>query len=344
MTASVLPEPASVLPEPNVRTSGTRLKVVDAVMELPIIHDAASAASALAAPYASSLSPVVGAVNLMCSTAEGQMSSGLKETVGSAVENLDSMACSGLDQLTERLPSLAVSTPELMARTKDAVSDCMLMPNLYFTVATEFIASLAIVQLLLRSTDVVLGKVETTVPSVPVLGLRRSARALRRSGRRKTSAPGSAGEKATPTQSIGDASLLGALADIFCVNFFLAWVGLQMVPAERTVHKKRSTRRRQLSDLDEEVEEAQKFGDLDFSKYDSALDADYSPSELSGEDDPLEYDSQTEEPEPRFVEEAEAEVVEGDLGEEADSVEIKTEEYNSKGIKTEEYNGKGEKM
>ena len=58
-----------------------------------------------------------------------------------------------------RLPSLAVSTPELMARTKDAVSDCMLMPNLYFTVATEFIASLAIVQLLLRSTDVVLGKV-----------------------------------------------------------------------------------------------------------------------------------------------------------------------------------------
>ena len=59
-----------------------------------------------------------------------------------------------------RLPSLAVSTPELMARTKDAVSDCMLTPNLYFTAAAEFIASLAIVQLLLRSTDVVLGKVD----------------------------------------------------------------------------------------------------------------------------------------------------------------------------------------
>ena len=36
------------------------------------------------------------------------------------------------------------------------------------------------------------------------------------------------------------------------------------------------------------------------NRYDSALDADYSPSELSGEDDPLEYDSQTDEPEPRF--------------------------------------------
>jgi len=312
----------SVLPEPNARTSGTKLKVVDAAMKLPIINDATSAASALAAPYAASLSPVVGAVNIMCTTAEGQLSSGLKDKMGSAVENLDSLACSGLDQLTERLPSLTVSTPELIEKTKEAVSDCMSTPNFYFTAASEFVASLAIVQLLLRSTDVVLGKVETTIPSVPVLGLRRSARALRRAGRRKTS----------PNQNIRNASLVGALADIFCVNFFLAWIGLQMVPAERSVHKKRSTRTRQQSD-DEEMEVAQKFGDLDFSKYDSTLDADYSPSELSGEDDPLEYDSQTEEPEPRFVEVAEAEVVEGDLGEEADSVEIRTEDYSSTGDK-----------
>jgi len=319
---------ASVLPEPSARTSGTKLKVVNAAMKLPIINDATSAASALAAPYAASLSPVVGVVNIMCTTAEGQLSSGLKDKMGSAVENLDSLACSGLDQLTERLPSLTVSTPELIEKTKEAVSDCMSTPNFYFTAASEFVASLAIVQLLLRSTDVVLGKVETTIPSVPVLGLRRSARALRRAGRRKTSA----GAKTAPSQSIGNASLLGALADIFCVNFFLAWIGLQMVPAERNVHKNRSTRRRQQTD-DEEVEVAQKFGDLDFAKYDSELDADYSPSELSGEDDPLEYDSQTEEPEPRFVDVAEAEVVEGDLGEEADSVEIRSEDYTSTGEK-----------
>jgi len=312
----------SVLPEPNARTSGTKLKVVDAAMKLPIINDATSAASALAAPYAASLSPVVGAVNIMCTTAEGQLSSGLKDKMGSAVENLDSLACSSLHQLTERMPSLTVSTPELIEKTKEAVSDYMSTPNFYFNAASDFVASFAIVQLLLRSTDVVLGKVETTIPSVPVLGLRRSARALRRAGRRKTS----------PNQNIRNASLVGALADIFCVNFFLAWIGLQMVPAERSVHKKRSTRTRQQSD-DEEMEVAQKFGDLDFSKYDSALDADYSPSELSGEDDPLEYDSQTEEPEPRFVEVAEAEVVEGDLGEEADSVEIRTEDYSSTGDK-----------
>ena len=35
----------------------------------------------------------------------------------------------------------------------------------------------------------------------------------------------------------------------------------------------------------------------------------------------------------RFAEVAEAEVVEGDVGEEVDSVEIRTEEYNGKGEK-----------
>ena len=71
-------------------------------------------------------------------------------------------------------------------------------------------------------------QVETTMPSVPVLSLRRSARALRRAGKRKTSAPRIDGEKPAPSKSIGNASLLGALADILCVNFFLAWLGLQV--------------------------------------------------------------------------------------------------------------------
>ena len=67
------------------------------------------------------------------------------------------------------------------------------------------------------------------MPSVPVVGLRRTARALRRAGRRQTSAPSRRdGEKAAPKRSIGNASLLGALADIFCVNFFLALMGLQV--------------------------------------------------------------------------------------------------------------------
>ena len=46
-----------------------------------------------------------------------------------------------------------------MARTKDGMSDYVTTTNFYFAAATEFVASLAIVQLLLRSTDLVLGKV-----------------------------------------------------------------------------------------------------------------------------------------------------------------------------------------
>ena len=74
-----------------------------------------------------------------------------------------------------------------------------------------------------------ISQVETSMPSVPVLGLRRSARALRRAGKRKASATRRSGGEKLDTQSIGNASLLGAVADIFHVNFFLALVGLQVI-------------------------------------------------------------------------------------------------------------------
>lgn len=74
-----------------------------------------------------------------------------------------------------------------------------------------------------------ISQVETSMPSVPVLGLRRSARALRRAGKRKASATRRSGGEKLDTQSIGNASLLGAVADIFRVNFFLALVGLQVI-------------------------------------------------------------------------------------------------------------------
>ena len=56
-----------------------------------------------------------------------------------------------------RLPRLTVSAPKL-EKSEDSMSDHLSAPNLYTTM-TEFVASFAIVQLLLRSTDAVLGKV-----------------------------------------------------------------------------------------------------------------------------------------------------------------------------------------
>ena len=62
--------------------------------------------------------------------------------------------------LSFRLPRLTVSAPKLeMEKSGDSMSDHLSAPNLYTTTMTEFVASFAIVQLLLRSTDAVLGKV-----------------------------------------------------------------------------------------------------------------------------------------------------------------------------------------
>jgi len=314
--------PASDLkPEADAHGDGPRFKVYD-VMGVPIIQDVTSGASAIAAQYGESLPSMVDDMNMMGSSAEA------KQRLGSAVENLDILAYAGLDQLKLRLPRLTVSAPKLIEKSRDSMSDHLSAPNLYTTTMTEFVASFAIVQLLLRSTDAVLGKVEATLPSLPVLGLRRSARALRRAGNRKNAKSSIASDG---TRIPSSRSLMGGVLDILGVNYFLGFIGLEMVPTQRSTAEKRSTRRRRQGSESEDEEEPQKFEDLDFARYNSESDADYSPSELSGEDDPLEYDSQTEEPEPRFAEVAEAEVVEGDEGEEVDSVEINSEDYDSEG-------------
>jgi len=315
--------PASDLkPEADAHGDGPRFKVYD-VMGVPIIQDVTSGASAIAAQYGESLPSMVDDMNTMGSSVE------VKQRLGSAVENLDILAYAGLDQLKQRLPRLTVSAPKLeMEKSRDSMSDHLSAPNLYTTTMTEFVASFAIVQLLLRSTDAVLGKVEATLPSLPVLGLRRSARALRRAGNRKNAKSSIASDG---TRIPSSRSLMGGVLDILGVNYFLGFIGLEMVPTQRSTAEKRSTRRRRQGSESEDEEEPQKFKDLDFARYNSESDADYSPSELSGEDDPLEYDSQTEEPEPRFAEVAEAEVVEGDEGEEVDSVEINSEDYDSEG-------------
>jgi len=315
--------PASDLkPEADANGDGPRFKVYD-VMGVPIIQDVTSGASAIAAQYGESLPSMVDDMNTMGSSVE------VKQRLGSAVENLDILAYAGLDQLKQRLPRLRVSAPKLETeKSKDSTFDHLSAPNLYITTMTEFVASFAIVQLLLRSTDAVLGKVEATLPSLPVLGLRRSARALRRAGNRKNAKSSIASDG---TRNPSSRSLMGGVLDVLGVNYLLGFIGLEMVSTQKSTAKKCSTRRRRQGSESEDEEEPRKFKDLDFARYNSESDADYSPSELSGEDDPLEYDSQTEEPEPRFAEVAEAEVVEGDEGEEVDSVEINSEDYDSEG-------------
>ena len=44
-------------------------------------------------------------------------------------------------------------------------------------------------------------------------------------------------ESCRPVAGIGEASLLGALAEIFGVNFFLAVIGLELVPVQKISKK-----------------------------------------------------------------------------------------------------------
>ena len=68
-------------------------------------------------------------------------------------------------------------------------------------------------------------QVEATLPSLPVLGLRRSARALRRAGNRKNAKSSIASDG---TRNPSSRSLMGGVLDILGVNYFLGFIGLEV--------------------------------------------------------------------------------------------------------------------
>merc|ERR1712202_11366 len=205
-----------------------------------------------------------------------------KEQVVSAVDNLDTFVCQGLDQLTTRVPALKENTTELVETTKDtAVS--------YFEFAQEYVASFGISQIALKlgdkglqiTADVLeLSGLEETKPVKPVVNgiknVRRHARAVRRAGAKL------AGIKAAKT--IGEASVVGAVAEVFGLNFFLSVVGLQLVPAN--ILQKSTTA--ELDTTMDEEETVDKLSDEQIAGYKSEEDPDYVPSgatEESADDD-----------------------------------------------------------
>jgi len=116
---------------------------------------------------------------------------------------------------------------------------------------------------------------EETKPLKPVLTgiktIRRSARAVRRAGAK---AAGIA-----PAKTIGEASLLGAVAEIVGLNFFLSVVGLQLVPANMQSNAK-------TTELDTTVEEetvGDKLSNDRIASYVSDEDPDFVPSDASAD-------------------------------------------------------------
>merc|ERR1712181_181664 len=141
--------------------------------------------------------------------------------------------------------------------------------------------------------------------------IRRHARAVRRAGAKLAGIE--------PAKTIGEASLLGAVAEIVGLNFFLSVVGLQLVPANLQANAK-------TSELDTTIEEEtidEKLSNDRIASYVSDEDPDFIPGDASAES--AEEDSEGEEAIIEVVEEAK-EKIEDVVEDVADTVEDVVEE------------------
>ena len=122
------------------------LKSVDKAMELPLVNSAYTEVTRIASPITpyveSTLTKVTPMVEAGYQTIKTQVEekvvphipttisdsvtknmNATLETVFAAKETVDSYACSGIDQLTEKVPQLKDATPKLMEETKVSFSD-----------------------------------------------------------------------------------------------------------------------------------------------------------------------------------------------------------------------------
>merc|ERR1712096_496252 len=192
----------------------------------------------------------------------------------------------------------------------------------YFGFAQEYVASFGISQIALKlsdkglqiTTDVLeLTGLEGTKPIKPVVDgieiLRRYGRAVRRAGAKMAGIQ--------PAKTIGEASVVGAVAEVLGLNFFLSVVGLQLVPAN--ILQKSTT-----GELDTTTEEetVDKLSDEKIAGYLSDEDPDYVPNGVTEES--AEEDSDVD-----VGEEKEGDDIE-EIKEVAETTEISREEAVSK--------------
>merc|ERR1719228_2830241 len=133
-----------------------------------------------------------------------------------------------------------------------------------------------------------LAGLDKSKPAKPVFRglkkIRRKARAVRRAGAKVAGTT-------EPAKTIGEASILGALAEVLGFNFFLSVIGLQLVPSP--VLESSHTHDLDSSDEDEAPVQVKLSNDW-MDNYVSEEDPDYVP-ELDEEEDSDEYDSDEEE-------------------------------------------------
>jgi len=232
--------PGSVVPVKS-------LKVVDKAMELPFVNSAYTEVSRIASPYVeSTLSKVTPMVEAGYQTIKTQVEekvvphipdnisesvsthvSATLETVNAAVEKVDNYACSGIDQLTEKVPQLKDATPKLIEETKGTVSS-------YITTATDYTASYSVAQVALKVVDAGLDVMENVFKTVGaseeslvlsnVRKLHTTANTIRISGVKKAGT-----EKA---KKVEEGSILEAVIYMLGLPELMAALGFKLTKSE----------------------------------------------------------------------------------------------------------------
>merc|ERR1712002_394797 len=361
---------------------GYHLKIVEKATTIPLVNDAVTAVTPIiteAVTAATNLHTQVREANTVYNTVEDLILGGIKEatptltesvpevvktTLATTVDQLDTLACDGLDKLTTTIPQLNEPTQEIITNTTGEIVTVV-------NDVTDYVTSFSIAQWGLKTADKALDVTEKILhtlepsddPDTPlspifslplvatvlscvkptvakVRALRRYLRSLRHGGRRRACAT-------------ADDTTIGWFLETFYINILLTTVfGIRIAPLSETTADDlplaTSGKRKTPEPEDAEEETVVMLSDEKIAEYDEAQDPDYEPTEETP-DEPLEYDSEAEISQEHIADE---EVVEGTTVEEVaeetvepeateESQEIVTEESSQEELVTEESSQEG---
>merc|ERR1719318_939334 len=146
----------------------------------------------------------------MSESVQANMTSAV-DHISAAVEKIDTLACGGLEQLTEKVPALKEETPELIANSKEAATS-------YFTLAKVAL------KVLDSGLDVVEGAVLLTGASEEgttwssIKKIHAIANTVRIDGNKMAGT--------IKARKIEEASIIGALVEVSGLNYLLGSLGL----------------------------------------------------------------------------------------------------------------------
>jgi len=332
--------PHTAVPVETTAPTKVGLKVVEKALVLPIINDAVTVASkhlhhvtklheqvAKFPTYTYMENIVQDGIIVPTKKVAGQLPEGVKMTMAHAVEQLDTMAVTGLDQLTTKVPALTTPTEELITATTEATHGVItatteVTKGVVHTITTatldvantvlENVASFNIAQTGLKMVDTGLSITEkvfhhlepgqewflkplATIPWVATMRTYATP-VVSKIGmvRRHLRAVRHAGRRnaRSAKMTLGGVSMIGYVLEMFHINFILGMFGMVLTPAWAVDTKvKHEHDDLETTNEDETLEE--KLSEEKMEAYESSQDPDYEPTEEETED-PLEFNTDAE--------------------------------------------------